>query len=514
MNLQKNVLDLPQILVVDLGSQYTALIVRSLRELGVRSAHLPPAKALKFLKLQKPKGIIWSGGAASVDEQNAPIPPTTYLGEIPVLGICYGMHYIALHFGGTITHTASKKEYGPRTAKFLKSPLFKKVKSSTVWCSHGDSVDKVPKNFSVIATSNACPIFALESEKLKVWAVQFHPEVTHTTFGKQILSNFVFDICHCARDWHVQDVIEKIGREIDQLVPYPKKALIGYSGGVDSSTLATIAKSVLGKRLEAVTIDGGNLRENERDEITTNAESCGITNLKIVKVQKKLLCALAGTTDPEEKRKRFKKIYKQAIEQTARRHRVEVLIQGSLAPDFIESGAVGMSSLIKSHHNIGLKTWLCQIHPLSLFFKYEVRELARQLGLPVQITERQPFPGPGLIVRVTGAQVTKSRLAVVRQADSIVRKILKESGEYNRISQLVIALYGVGNVAVKGDARRQGHIISIKGAITQDYMTAECIQLQNTTRQKITCALTSQIPDITRVVFDETPKPPATIEPE
>lgn len=504
----------PQIVVVDLGSQYSQVIVRTIRELGVRSALFSPIEAKKFLALYKPKGVIWSGGAASVYENNSPQPPKEYLGEIPILGICYGMQYMAQHFGGKITKSESLKEYGPRKAKFEKSLLFDGVTDSTVWCSHGDSVESIPAGFHIIASSKNCPVLAIESINSPMWGVQFHPEVTHTDQGKKILENFVFQICKCAKDWEPDDLIENIRQEIFQKLPPQENAIIGCSGGVDSTTLTAILKPVLQHRLITVALDMGNLRFNEIHEIRANVRDAGEVNLIIIDASEKILQLLSTTIDPEEKRKLFKEVYIETLENVAREYNAKYLIQGSLAPDFIESGATGESSLIKSHHNIGLKTALIQIHPFRSLFKYEVKELARQLNLPKSVVERHPFPGPGLFVRIKGAPVTRNRLDILRSAEAVVKEILTESGEYEQISQLVVALYCTHDVGVKGDGRQQGYMISVKGVITRDFMTAQCIQLKGKTRELITSILPSLFPEITNVVYNETPKPPATIEPE
>ncbi len=504
----------PQILVIDLGSQYSQVIVRTIRELGVRSALLSPIQAKKSLELYKPKGIIWSGGSASVYEKNSPQPPTEYLGKIPTLGICYGMQYMAQYFGGKITKSKTLKEYGPRKAKFKKSLLFNGVSDSTVWCSHGDSVENIPAEFRIIASSDSCLILAIESINSLLWGVQFHPEVTHTDQGKKILENFIFQICKCEKDWKPANLIENIRQEIYQKLPSYENVIIGFSGGVDSTTLTAILKPALRHRLITVTLDMGNLRFNEIHEIRANAKAAGEINLIVIDASEKVLRLLSTTTDPEKKRELFKKVYIETLERIAHEYKAKYLIQGSLAPDFIESGATGESSLIKSHHNIGLKTSLIQIHPFRSLFKYEVKELARKLNLPKSIVERHPFPGPGLFVRIKGAPVTRESLDILRSAEAVVREILTESGEFEQISQLVVALYCTGDVGVKGDGRKQGYMISVKGVITRDFMTARCIQLKDKTRELITSVLPSRFPEITNVVYNETPKPPATIEPE
>lgn len=508
--------DFPQLVIVDLGSQYSHVIVRTLREMGYRSALLSPAKAGKLLAQYRPKGIIWSGGAACVGDPGAPVPPKNYLGEVPVLGICLGMQYLAQWLGGKLSKETSRKEYGPREAKILArtSPLFKNIPNGPVLCSHGDSVRKVPPKFTITAVTDDCPILAMESsDGQPIYGVQFHPEVTITTHGKRILENFVKGICGCRQDWQPASLISAIRDEITAALPKNAKVLHGFSGGVDSTVIAALLSPVLGTRLVGLTIDGCQFREGELEHINMAAKSAGLKNHRTVKVCEELIAALGQTTDAEAKRRTFKSVYSHTIERVGEQTGATHFIQGTLATDLIEAGQLGGASLIKSHHNVGLPLNLTQLHPLRQLFKHEVRDLARALKLPEKISERMPFPGPGLLVRIFGIPITPERLELLRRADAVAERILKKNDALTGLSQLVVALCGAPTVGVKGDEREYGYPIVVRAVRTVDFMTAETAELPPTVRRALTKALT-QIPKITRVFFDETPKPPATIEME
>ncbi|MDD5109984.1 MAG: glutamine-hydrolyzing GMP synthase [Patescibacteria group bacterium] len=512
----KSAVDFPQLVIVDLGSQYSHVIVRTLREMGYRSALLSPSKAEKLLSQYRPKGIIWSGGAACVSDPGAPVPPKNYLGEIPVLGICLGMQYLATWLGGKLSKEINRKEYGPREAKIIArtSPLFKNIPDGPVLCSHGDSVQKVPPKFHITAVTDDCPILAMEAaDGRPIYGVQFHPEVTVTTHGKLLLENFVKVICGCKKDWQPANLIASIREEILETLPKNAKVLHGFSGGVDSTVIAALLSPVLGNRLIGLTIDGCQFRAGELDHIEAAAKSAGLKNHRTVKVCEELITALGLTTDAEAKRRTFKSVYSHTIERVGEETGATYFLQGTLATDLIEAGQLGGASLIKSHHNVGLPLNLTQLHPLRQLFKHEVRDLARALKLPPSVSERMPFPGPGLLVRIFGVPVTQERLELLRRADAIAERILKDNGALAGLSQLVVALCGAPTVGVKGDEREYGHPVVVRAVKTVDFMTAETIELPPTVRRALTEALT-QIPKITRVFFDETPKPPATIEME
>lgn len=511
-----NLIELPQLVVIDLGSQYSHVIVRTLRELGFRSALLSPAKAEKLLTQHRPKGIIWSGGAACVGDAGAPVPPKNYLGEVPVLGVCLGMQYLASWLGGKLSKHVSNKEYGPRDAKITHrdSRLFTGVPDGTVLCSHGDSVAAAPPDFTVTAVTKDCPVLAFEaSDGRPIYGVQFHPEVTITTHGKKILENFVRGICDASPDWRPQDLVAKIRADILRQLPPEAHVLHGFSGGVDSTVIAALLAPVLKDRLIGVTINAGQLRAGEPEYIISLAKSVGLVNYHLLDVQPAMLKALKNVTDAETKRQAFKTVYTHTVEKLAKKLKATHFLQGTLATDLIEAGSLGGASLIKSHHNVGLTMKPNQLHPLAHLFKHEVRELARNLKLPTSVSERIPFPGPGLLVRIFGIPVTQDRLELLRRADATATEILQQSGVLAEISQLIVALCGATTVGVKGDERDYGHPIVIRAIRTVDFMIAEGVQLPADLRRQLTDKLT-QIPGVTRVFFDETPKPPATIEME
>ncbi|MCX6712955.1 MAG: glutamine-hydrolyzing GMP synthase [Candidatus Vogelbacteria bacterium] len=511
----------PKILIIDLGSQYTLVIGRTLRELGYRSAILSPKQAAVWLTNNRPKGIILSGGPASVNDADAPAPPGQILNRnIPILGICYGMQWLAKESGGKIIAAVENKDYGSAQVTLdISDPLFADmVPLQTVWMSHGDSVafDGLGSRYFPIgrATQGNCSSAALRFRGTPWWGVQFHPEVVETPCGKQMLENFVGGICRAKRDWQPQSVIEEIRQ---QAAAYGKiKVLGGFSGGVDSSTLSAILAPVMGSNLQAICIDGGQLRQDELNEIVRHAQACGVF-LKIVKAEDRFLTALDGLTDAAKKRIAFRMVYKAILKEESALFDLsgeEIVLQGSLATDFIESGqhSGSGSAEIKQHHNteLGFKR---ELHPFKNLFKYEVRALARALGLPDSIALRQPFPGPGLFLRVNGVPVTRERLELVRWADAEVTRILREAGLWSEISQLVVALNGVPTVGVKGDGRIYAGSIVVRGVQTSDFMTATGYQIPAEVRRRISREITKH-PQVVRVFFDETDKPPATTEME
>src|SRR3989344_4773007 len=416
-----------QILVVDYGSQYTLIIGRTLRELGVRSIILPPKKVDLWLKNNIPKAIILSGSNWSVHDDGAPeLPKSLDVTDLPkdgvnkkylILGICYGMQLLARKFGGNVDKPHEHREYGPAKVTLnTKHPLFKGIPEKTeVWASHGDTVTKLPKN-----------------------------------------------------------LIQQIQKEVLDIVDKPKqkqKVILGVSGGVDSTTLAAILAPVLGKKLICIAIDTRDLRKNEIEELKKNTKSAGIKNLVVIKAGEKFIKNIFITIDGEEKRSKFREVYKSIFETQIAKYKAGFIVQGTLATDIIESGKAGESVMIKTHHNVGL-TWIVEdLHTLRNLFKYEVRELAGALNLPKTIYERNPFPGPGLYLRVVGAPVTKENIELVREADKTVSDILKKYNLSKNISQLIVALLGVNSVGVKGDERVYGHSLAVRAVVTVAFMT-------------------------------------------
>lgn len=507
---------LPNVAIIELGSQYTLLIERTLRELGVRSMILDPKQASAWLKQYPVKAIILSGGAASVYENDAPQPPEEifslhYNGKpVHVLGICYGMQWIAHHFHGEVKPVLGNREYGETEINLLcsNSLFYGSPDRQKVWASHGDSVVKVPERFSVVGSTATDGIAAMVNDEGTVWGVQFHPEVTHTPHGKVILGNFL-RLAGCEDDWRPASLVASIRENVLSELG-DRKAIFGFSGGVDSTTLSAILSPVLKERLIAVTIDGGHLREKELYEIHAHAHAAGV-GLAVIDARLDFTEALADITDAEEKRRRFKKVYAKLLVETAGKFGATAVIQGTLAPDRIESGTTG-GALIKSHHNVDLDAGkLAQLHPIGHLFKYEIRALAKELGLPESVWNRQPFPGPGLFIRIVGVPATPEMLDVVRWADAQTKEILEKHNLYKDLSQLVVAYLGTKTVGVKGDGRVYGGAVVVRAVQTLDFMTARGVHLPEAAESEI-CTVLTRHPQIVRVWFDPTKKPPATTE--
>ncbi len=507
-----------QILIVDYGSQYTLVIGRTLRELGVRSLILPPIKADDWLKKNTLKSVILSGSHWSVHSEGTPELPKsldTTGQKYFVLGVCYGMQLLAHKLGGTVERPLAHREYGPATVTpDTGHPLFKGIKEKTeVWASHGDTVTKLPKSFTSIATSGG--VAAMTDKNNRVLGIQFHPEVVDTKEGKKILQNFL-DLSGCVKDWDPINLIHEIQKEVLDIMSKDKKNLIlGVSGGVDSTTLAAVLAPVLNERLICVAIDTGGLRAGEVEELKANTTSAlgknASKNLVIIDAAKEFIKNIGTTIDGEEKRAKFREVYKQKFEEQIAKHQAGYIVQGTLATDIIESGKAGESAMIKTHHNVGLSWEVEDLHPFRNLFKYEVRELARVLKLPPAVYERNPFPGPGLFLRVVGTPVSKENIELVREADETVADILKKHNLNKEISQLIVALLGVNSVGVKGDERVYGHSLAVRAVQTVDFMTAKGYYFPEAVINEITSALTKH-KDIVRVFFDMTPKPPATTE--
>lgn len=506
-----------QILIIDLGSQYTQIIRRSLRYLGFYSIIISPEKSLEWIKLNKPKGIILSGGNSSVYDIKAPkVPKEIVYLNIPILGICYGMQWLAyIHDKNSIQKLKEGKSYGPVKINFSvrnKSKLFEKLKGSiNAWSSHGDSVKRAPKGFVITATSRDKKVIeAMECLKKKLWAVQFHPEVEQTEDKNIILNNFVMSICNCKKDYSKKNVIEEIRNNTKKILK-DNIAIIGVSGGVDSTTLAAILTPVLGNKLKAFMIDTGGMRKGEIEKIKQFAKKAKI-NLEIIeKYKNKFINKIGIVIDAEEKRAVFRAVYGEVFREVAKSYKATYMIQGTLATDLIESGSGGKSVLIKTHHNVNLDLGLKEIMPLSDYFKFEIRELAHKFGLDELVSKRQPFPGPGLYLRIIGIPVTMELLEMVREADDEVKKILEKHNLYDKISQTIVALLGVKTVGVKGDGRVYGYSFVIRTIETKDFMTVKGFYLPKEVCEEISSTL-SRHNRIVRVFFDWTSKPPATTE--
>lgn len=537
---------LPKVVIIDLGSQYTNVIERTVRELGVRSAIFNDRKkAVDWVKKHQVTAVIYSGGDRSVCDEASPQPPieTLDLG-VPVLGICYGMQWIAYHQRGSVEHVGG--EYGKGEINLIgESALFSGTAlRQQVWNSHGDSITNVPEGYRITARSANGGIAAMENTDGRIFGVQFHPEVVDTPEGKSILANFLFRIAGCEKDWEAVSIISEVRQELLVGIRVGERAIMGYSGGVDSSVAAALAAPIFGDDLLLVTLDGGHLRENELKEIRQNAKATGCPRHLVVDARaefqemfkygtlkgelfyglKKVWSRFrsmvggwfgieTGCIDAEEKRRRFKRVYVALLRRAAQDFGASIILQGTLATDRIESGATG-GALIKSHHNVGLNFGnLKQVHPLDRFFKYEVRGLATDLGLPKSIAERQPFPGPGGFLRVNGILATQEHLDLWKWAQARVDKILIRRGLYDSISQMVVSVNGVKTVGVKGDGRAYAHPIVVRGIETIDFMTGKGTRLPTEAKEEIEAVVTAH-PKVVCVYYNETSKPPATTEPE
>jgi GMP synthase (glutamine-hydrolysing) len=508
------------IAVVDFGSQYTQLIARRIRELSVYSEVLPANRSVDEILNAGYKGIVLSGGPASVYEDNAPLPPRRlFESGIPILGICYGMQAMGYLLGGHVV-PAERREYGRATFRLLStSGLFKGVRPEeldaiTVWMSHGDTVMRPPKGFESLGSTGNCPVAAMADSTRQLYAVQFHPEVAHTPQGRLILENFL-ELCGVKRAWSMESFIGSAIESIRDTVGQDR-VLCALSGGVDSAVAAVLVHRAIGRRLTCVFVDNGMLRKGEAASVVhTFGETFGL-NLVHVDAVKRFHDALRGVVDPELKRKRIGAEFIAVFEDEARRlGEIPWLAQGTLYPDVIESTSVrGPSATIKTHHNVGglpSRMRFRLVEPLRELFKDEVREVGTLLGLPADIVWRQPFPGPGLAIRVLG-EVSEERLALLRDADAIVQEEIREAGLERELWQAFAVLLPVRTVGVMGDSRTYAQVIALRAVMSHDAMTADWARLPYELLGRISNRIINEVAGVNRVVFDISSKPPSTIE--
>jgi GMP synthase (glutamine-hydrolysing) len=504
------------IIVLDFGSQYTQLIARRLRELSVYSEVWPPDTPIERIRARQPAGIILSGGPKSVSEPGAPkCDPGVYDIGRPVLGICYGMQLMADALGGRVA-PAPQREFGHATVTVAApGALFTGVPSEIrVWASHGDLVAAAPAGFSVLATSANAPVAAMQDGARGLYALLFHPEVVHTERGLEILRNFAFGICGCTGDWTMASFVEEATARIRAQVG-EGRVVCALSGGVDSTVAALIIHRAVGDKLTCIFVDNGVLRLDEAAQIRKRYERLRLP-LVFVDASTLFLDRLAGVTDPERKRKTIGATFIEVFEaEAARLGEVNFLAQGTLYPDVIESIAiVGQSSMIKSHHNVGglpERMRMTLVEPLRELFKDEVREVGRKMGLEEEFVVRQPFPGPGLAVRILG-EVTADRLSLLRRADAIVSDEVRRDGWYTRLWQSFAVLLPVQSVGVMGDERTYEYTVAIRAVESRDGMTADWARLPHDLLERISSRIVNEVKGINRVVYDISSKPPSTIE--
>ena len=506
------------IVIIDFGSQFHQLIARRVRECRVYCQIEPPTVSAEQIRAWSPEGIILSGGPSSIYEKNSPrVDDGIFDLGIPVLGICYGMHFMVDTLGGSVKQ-AAKREYGFAALKAKqKKGLFAGIdRESVTWMSHGDSIDSLPKGFSITGSTSNTKVAAMANARKKFYGVQFHPEVEHTAKGRQIIRNFLFDICGCKASWTMKsfarDTIEDIRATVGD-----KKVILGLSGGVDSSVAALLIHRAIGKHLTCIFVDNGLLRKDEAAQLKQKLKSRLNINIRFVRAASRFVKALSNVSDPERKRKIIGKVFMDVFEAEAKKIKgADFLAQGTLYPDIIESQSAfgGPTSVIKSHHNVGglpKKMKLKLVEPLKYLFKDEVRKLGKTLGLDDDLVWRQPFPGPGLAIRVIGT-ITKKRLDVLREVDAVLLEEIRAAGYYRKVWQSFAVLLPIKSVGIMGDDRTYENIVAIRAVTSKDAMTADWAKLPHKLLGKISNRIINEVRGVNRVVYDISSKPPSTIE--
>lgn len=501
--------------VFNFGGQYAHLIARRIRELSVKSELISPTVTSQQLLKLSPQALILSGSPYSCYQKDAPkLDKKIYGLKLPILGICYGQQLMAYQLDGKVTsHQA--KQFGKETLKITPSPLFEGLSpTQTVWFSHGDQVDKLPRGFKTVGTTRNAKFAAMQNLNQKLFAIQFHPEVTHTPSGMKVLSNFLFKVAKAKKDWNLKEVKKDIVATLKNKIK-GQKVVMALSGGVDSLVAAALLKEAIGNNLYCVFIETGLLRKYDIADLGKVTSTVKFKNIKIVKAQKDFLKILKGVIDPEEKRQKIAKLYFAILEKEAEKiGKVNFLAQGTIYPDRVESAATSKhADKIKSHHNVSLPKGLKLeiVEPLAELYKDEVRKIGALANIPPEFLNRHPFPGPGLAIRVLG-EVTEERLGILREADAIFIEELKSSDLYNKVGQALAALLPIKSVGVMGDARTYSYVIALRSVDTQDFMTADWSKLPNDLLERVSSRIVNEVRGVNRVVYDITQKPPATIE--